>query len=729
LSDRDPDKPGEPPPASDGEGRPDDGAGTGGPPVPPPSTWAGREWSPGGDEPEDGDDGSAGPEEASEAVEGDLADELDEPPEFEGKDRDEISEQEPAEDEDEDGDAEELDEDEDGDELDEEEEDGDALEAELDADELADEALAQELGGGDGAGASVDMETVEADTPTLADREAAREAALAGLRARAAEHAAKQGTGVTAVGERPATAEGKPAAKAEEAPPAEAAPPAAEPSEEGRPPKRSLWPRFVAGSLVIIVAMTTATAVSLLVYLKDIARGLGGLPSVQSQLAAVNPGDPQTILILGSDKRPAGQSIGARSDTTILLRVAPSQITVLSIPRDLKVNIPGHGIDRFNAAYSYGGPKLTLKVVKQLTGLDNINHVVNVDFTGFADAVNAIDCVYVDVDHHYYHSNVGLAPSEQYAEIDVPAGYQRMCGYNALQYVRYRHDDNDLVRSARQQEFLRDARQQVPAPKILGDEPQLVGIVKKYVTSDIEHETDLISLARLFIGARGAPVVQVHFPANLGGPTASYVTASQGAIRAAVRKFEGLEPAATAPPPQQPPPKKPSGGNKTKKKKPPPTPAPPPLIDSSTSGQQFAAKLAATKTKGGKPMLDFPIYYPTKLIPGSTLSVDSRAFPIDGPGSDVYHGYKLVAAVPSQGYEAYYGVSGTDWKDPPILSNPDETKTINGQEYLLSWDGPQLRLIGWKTDHGSYWVDNTLLDVLTPGQMFAIAQSMQKYGG
>ena len=136
---------------------------------------------------------------------------------------------------------------------------------------------------------------------------------------------------------------------------------------------------------------------------------------------------------------------------------------MLSIPRDLKVNIPGHGIDKFNAAYTYGGPKLTLKVVKQLTGIDDINHVVNVDFTGFADAVNSIGCVYVDVDHHYYHSNVGLAPTEQYAEIDIPAGYQRMCGYNALQYVRYRHDDNDLVRSARQQEFLREARQELPA--------------------------------------------------------------------------------------------------------------------------------------------------------------------------------------------------------------------------------------------------------------------------
>jgi polyisoprenyl-teichoic acid--peptidoglycan teichoic acid transferase len=605
--------------------------------------------------------------------------------------------------------------------------DDERLEEELDAEEAEEEELAEELeGGGNGAGLAED-DTVEADTLSLADREAAREAALAGLRARTAEHAAKQAKGATAVGAPAATVEPEPAPEEEQAPPAAPAPPIAEPEPEEKPPRRSLWPRFVAGSLLIIVAMATATAVSLLVYLTDIARGLGGLPSVQSQLAAVDPGKPQTILILGSDKRPKGQEIGARSDTTMLVRVASDQITVLSIPRDLKVNIPGHGIDKFNAAYSYGGPKLTLKVVKQLTGLDNINHVLNVDFTGFADAVNAIDCVYVDVDHHYYHSNAGLAPSEQYGEIDVPAGYQRMCGYNALQYVRYRHDDNDLVRAARQQEFLRDARQQVPAAKILGDYTQLVDILKKYVTSDIQRGTDLISLAQLFVAARNAPVVQVHFPANLGGPTASYVTASESAIRQAVAKFEGTTPTPTSSPSPQSQPSSGSGGGKKHKQA--KQPAPPPLIDASASAQQYAAKLDAWKTKSGKRMLDMPVYYPTKLTPNSTITSDSRAFPIDGPGNDVYRGYRMVVEVPTAGYLAYYGVSGTDWHDPPILDHPDETKTINGQDYLLSWDGPQLRLIGWKTDHGAYWIDNTLLNALSPGQMFAIAQSMRKYTG
>jgi polyisoprenyl-teichoic acid--peptidoglycan teichoic acid transferase len=614
--------------------------------------------------------------------------------------------------------------------------DADELEEQLDAEELEEEELAAELTQDDGPGQAPGHDTVEADTPTLADREAAREAALAGLRARTAEHAANEATGVSAAApaaptKAAAPAEAVPAAEqkppTEEAPPPdEEAPAPAEPEQPERAPRSPLWPRFVAGSLLIIVSMATATAVSVLVLFKDLARGLGGLPSVRNQLQVADPGNPQTILILGSDQRPTDES--ARSDTTILLRVASEQITVLSIPRDLKVNIPGQGIDKFNAAYAYGGPKLTLKVVKQLTGLDNINHVVNVDFNGFADAVNAIDCVYVDVDRHYYHSNVGLAASEQYAEIDVPAGYQRMCGYNALQYVRYRHDDNDLVRAARQQEFLREARQELPPSKLLSDRKELTDILKRYVTSDIEDPTTLISLGKLFLAARHAPVVQVHFPANLGGPDVSYVTASEKAIRNAVQKFEGEPP---PPPPTEP--QEQGGGSQSKQgssqKSGASQPAPPPLIDSSALGQQYAAQLAGAKTKSGKPMLDFPIYYPTKLAPSSTLTDESRAFPIDGPGNEAYRGYKFVATLPTGGYTAYYGISGTDWKDPPILANPSETKTIDGREYLLSWDGDQLRFVGWKTEHGSFWVDNTLLNVLTPGQMLGIAESMRHYKG
>ena len=109
-----------------------------------------------------------------------------------------------------------------------------------------------------------------------------------------------------------------------------------------------------------------------------------------------------------------------------------------------------------------GGEKLAIETIKEYLDIA-INHVVNVDFNGFYEAVNAIDCVYIDVDRHYYHSN-GIG---EYAEIDVPAGYQKLCGFNALKYVRYRHEDNDLVRGARQQDFVREARQRIPPGELL----------------------------------------------------------------------------------------------------------------------------------------------------------------------------------------------------------------------------------------------------------------------
>ena len=209
----------------------------------------------------------------------------------------------------------------------------------------------------------------------------------------------------------------------------------------------------------------------------------------------------------------------------------------MSIPRDLKVEIPGFGTEKFNAAYTYGGPKLTLQVVKELTGLP-INHVVNVDFLGFVRAVDAIDCVYVDVDRRYYHSNVGVPPSEEYAEINIQPGYQLLCGKKALQYVRYRHTDTDLVRAARQQDFISDARQRVPIDELVLGRNELIDIFTEYTTSDISDTETMLEVLKLFIASRNAAIKEVHFPAELGP---SYVYATPEAIDGAVDKFLGIE--------------------------------------------------------------------------------------------------------------------------------------------------------------------------------------------
>jgi len=194
------------------------------------------------------------------------------------------------------------------------------------------------------------------------------------------------------------------------------------------PPKpKRFWLRFTLASVLIVAVSAAATATSILLYLDSIAHALSHNNVYSSKLhkylSQVNGGEPENILILGSDKRAGVQEDTGRSDTTMLLRLDPDRnaIAVMSIPRDLKIEIPGYGTGKFNEAYAYGGPKLTLQTVKQLTGLP-INHVVNVDFLGFVRAVDAIGCVYVDVDRRYFHSNVGLPPAEQYSEINVQPG-------------------------------------------------------------------------------------------------------------------------------------------------------------------------------------------------------------------------------------------------------------------------------------------------------------------
>ena len=114
--------------------------------------------------------------------------------------------------------------------------------------------------------------------------------------------------------------------------------------------------------------------------------------------------------------------------------------------------------------------------------------MVNIDFLGFVRAVDAIGCVYTDVDRRYYHSNVGVPPEEQYSEINIQPGYQKLCGKKALQYVRYRHTDTDIVRSARQQSFLSQVRRQISPTDLITDNHNLIDILAEYTTSEHQRQ-------------------------------------------------------------------------------------------------------------------------------------------------------------------------------------------------------------------------------------------------
>jgi polyisoprenyl-teichoic acid--peptidoglycan teichoic acid transferase len=520
-------------------------------------------------------------------------------------------------------------------------------------------------------------------------------------------------------------------------------PPPSGDGEQAPKPKRFWW-RFVLASVLIVAVSAGATATSVLLYIDSIAQALGHNDKLHNKLdralANVHPGDPENILILGSDKR-AGEEFEedpGRSDTTILLRINPEKdsIAVMSIPRDLKVEIPEYGTGKFNEAYSYGGPKLTVQVVKELTGM-RINHVVNVDFLGFVRAVDAIGCVYTDVDHRYYHSNAGLPPSEQYAEINIQPGYQKLCGVKALQYVRFRHTDTDIVRSARQQAFISDARQRVSVKDLVFDQSELIDIFTKYTNSDINDGKTMLEVLKLFIAARNAPIKQVHFPAELGP---SYVYANETAIHEAVQEFRSGEPGAessgSSSGAKHGGKKKGHGRGKAKhgkehKKKPKPKveiakPGDDGLVPAREAGEAEAG--AAARHIGPA----FPIFYPTRLPSEAHFVetdpyehvVDPRVYRFREDGGEIHVAYKMVAVMEEPDGYHYFGVQGIrGWEDPPILDNPSVSEVIHGREYEIFVDSGRIKLIAWHRGSNTYWIANDLEQSLSNEQMVGMARS------
>ena len=493
-------------------------------------------------------------------------------------------------------------------------------------------------------------------------------------------------------------------------------------------PKRYWW-RFTLASVVIVTATAAATAISILLYIGSIANALSHhnhYGNLHRYLAKVHGGEPETILILGSDKRANLGEERGRSDTTILVRLDPDRntITVMSIPRDLKVDIPGYGIAKFNAAYTYGGPLLTLRLVKELTGLE-VNHVVNVDFLGFVRAVNAIGCVYTDVDRRYYHSNEGVPPSEQYSEIDIQPGYQRLCGKQALAYVRYRHTDTDLVRSARQQDFLSAARQQVPVSQLVLGQSNLIDIFTKYTTSTINTSEKLLQVLKLFIASRNASVKEIHFPATLGP---SYVYASESAIHGAADEFMGT---AGAPPKSLG--QEAGGGGKKKgghnhkaaKRK-----------SSGSSGDGLVSASEAGRAEAdavARHAGDFPVFYPTRLPAGAEYVPDSVEEHVQNPfvyhlpdtGGHRHEAYRMVLQWSLPEGVSYFGVQGIrGWSNPPILNNPAVTETLDGRQYEIFANGGKVKMVAWHRGEDTYWVSNSLLNTLSNDQMVGMARSM-----
>lgn len=186
--------------------------------------------------------------------------------------------------------------------------------------------------------------------------------------------------------------------------------------------------------------------------------------------------DKSTIMIMGVDERE--DDVG-RSDTLMIATVDPKkdQAALLSIPRDTRVKINGHGWDKINAAYAYGGEKLTQRTVEDFLGV-NMDHYIIINTHAFQKIIDAIGGIDIDVEKRMYYEDPwdddgGLV-------IDLRPGKQHMDGKTAVTYVRFRDEEGDIGRIKRQQKFMKACMDKITSPAII---PKLPSVIKEVLGS------------------------------------------------------------------------------------------------------------------------------------------------------------------------------------------------------------------------------------------------------
>jgi LCP family protein required for cell wall assembly len=475
--------------------------------------------------------------------------------------------------------------------------------------------------------------------------------------------------------------------------------------------------KFALGAVLIVLFSATAVATGILLEvdsdIKAFKSGSKPIPEVQDLLADVPAGDPQTILLLGSDRRFADiGKVRPRSDTIIVVRLDADEnaMAIMSIPRDLKVHVPGHGTRKINEAYHLGGAKLTITTVRELLNID-INHVINVNFGGFRRAIDRLGCVYIDVDRRYFNDNTG--PGEKYATIDLKPGYQKLCGAKALDFVRFRHQDSDFVRAARQQAFLSQAKEQIGLGKLFGDRKELLRIFGRYTETDIakSNTAEILGLIKLAYASSKSPVTEIEFPATDCKDRSCVEISGEDLTKTIVRFID-----VRGDPNPSPKPKKPKRLKRSRQ-------LAPGLGYAQVQGENHVLAMSLRLDP-----LGLPVYFPKAIVVGRGAGYAStgspRSYEIFDRNRNRYRAYRLVLYAGELGQ--YYGVQGTTWKAAPILDNPTDERIIGGREFRRYFTGKKIRLMAWETPKAVYWVSNTLSLKLTNRQMMEIARSLQR---
>ncbi|MBD2100925.1 LCP family protein [Leptolyngbya sp. FACHB-261] len=249
-----------------------------------------------------------------------------------------------------------------------------------------------------------------------------------------------------------------------------------------------------------------------------------------SLLAVPKVSRPVNILVLGvkvltSDlEEPQQEKLGYHAlvdsfdgltDTMLLLRFEPDthRLTVLSIPRDTRVEIPGHGIDKINGANAEGGPALSAEAVSNLLSGVPIDRYIRVNVQGLEKLIDALGGVTIHVPERMQYQD-----DSQHLYINLNPGKQHLNGAKALQFLRFRYDGNgDIGRVQRQQKLMRALLEQTLTPKTLPRLPQLLKIAQAHLDTNLNTQ-ELLALAGFGIGLKREEVQMLMVPGRFSEP-------------------------------------------------------------------------------------------------------------------------------------------------------------------------------------------------------------------
>ncbi len=305
----------------------------------------------------------------------------------------------------------------------------------------------------------------------------------------------------------------------------------------------------VRKTILLVVVIILAAAIGLTGY---------GVWSLYHSLRSTNPAAAGThstlnlkqrvnILLLGVDSR--GKDDPGRSDSIILLGLDPvaKKIRIMSIPRDLRVNVPGHGYDKINSTtnpdyFSDGGIPLLEKTIQSIIPGIKINYYAKTNFDGFAKIIDALGGVTINVEEAMHYKAVDV-------NINLKPGIQHMDGKTALEYARFRMDavgdfgfwsGEEHGRVARQKKLIKAVIAQTTSIRNVWKLPPVIRAVQSALTTDLLPD-DMLRLALTFKNATDKDVTTISFPGlpqNIGG-TSYVVISPENALRTKIAPLFG----------------------------------------------------------------------------------------------------------------------------------------------------------------------------------------------